>query len=117
MKQIDQKPLLLLGGEIKSPPFSEEARRKAGFLLRMLQRGELVSMPVSRPMPSIGSRCHELRVIDAEVKVTWRIVYRLDPDCVVIADVFPKKTSKTPDEVIWRCKARLRRYDQYRNQI
>jgi hypothetical protein len=35
---MDCKPLLLLSGEIKTPPFSEEARRKAGFLLRMVQR-------------------------------------------------------------------------------
>ena len=87
---MDTKPLLLLSGEIKTPPFSEEARRKAGFLLRMLQRGELLSMPDSRPMPTIGPRCHELRVVDAGARVTWRIVFRLAPDAVVIADVFAK---------------------------
>jgi phage-related protein len=114
---MDNKPLLLLSGGIKSPPFSEEARRKAGFLLRMLQRGQTLSMPDSRPMPNIGPRCHELRVIDAVARVTWRIVYRLDPDCIVIADVFPKKTNQTPDEVLWRCKARLKRYDKDRRGI
>lgn len=115
---MDSKPLLLLSGEIKSPPFSEEARRKAGFLLRMLQRCELLSMPDSRPMPSIiGPRCHELRVVDAGAQVTWRIIYRLDPDAVVIADVFAKKNQKTPDDVLWRCKARFKRYDQYRRRI
>ena len=114
---MDSKPLLLLSGEIKTPPFSEEARRKAGFLLRMLQRGELLSMPDSRPMPSIGPRCHELRVVDAEAQVTWRVIYWLDSDAVVIADVFVKKTQKTPDEVLWRCKARLKRYDQDRRRI
>lgn len=114
MNSVDHKPLLLLSGEIKTPPFSEEARRKAGFLLRMLQRGELLSMPDSRPMPSIGPRCHELRIVDSAAKVTWRVIYRLDPDCVVIADVFAKKTQKTPDEVIWRVKARLKQYDQER---
>ena len=108
------KPLLLLSGKIKSPPFSEIARRKAGFLLRMLQRGELLSMPDSRPMPGIGPRCHELSVSDSASQVTWRVIYRLDPDCVVVADVFAKKTQQTPDEVIWRCKARLKRYDKDR---
>jgi phage-related protein len=112
MNLPDHKPLLLLSGEIKTPPFSEEARRKAGFLLRMLQRGEHLSMPDSRPMPTIGARCHELRIIDSEARVTWRIIHRLDFDCVVIAEVFAKKTPKTPDEVIWRVKARLKRYDQ-----
>ena len=106
------KPLLILSGEIKTPPFSREARRRAGFLLRMLQVGELLSLPESRPMPMIGSRCHELRIIDPDAQLTWRVVYRLDLKFVIIADVFAKKTQRTPAEVIWRCKARLKRYDQ-----
>jgi phage-related protein len=31
-------------------------------------------MPHSRPMPDIGERCHELRIVD--VDATWRIIYR-----------------------------------------
>lgn len=34
------KPLLWLHGEVKTPPFSAEARIEAGMLLRRLQRGE-----------------------------------------------------------------------------
>ena len=117
MKSLDDKPLVLLSGEIRTPPFSELASRKAGFLLRMLQRGEMLSMPESRPMPSIGTRCHELRVLDSVAQITWRIIYRLDPDSVVIADIFPKKTQKTPMEVLWRCKARFKRYDQVRKYL
>jgi phage-related protein len=48
-------------------------------------------------MPAIGARCHELRIPDAQA--TWRIVYRLDPDAVVIAEVFSKKTAATPRQV------------------
>jgi len=66
-------------------------------------------MPVSRPMTSIGARCHELRVNDE--KATWRIVYRLDSDAVVILEVFSKKTASTPKAVIDAAKLRLRRYD------
>ncbi len=33
-------PLVWLHGEVKSPTFSEDARLKAGFLLRKLQQGE-----------------------------------------------------------------------------
>jgi|GEM_PF-5282203 len=55
---MQSKPLLLLSGEIKSPPFT-----------------------------------------------------------VVIAEVFAKKTQKTPADVIWRCKARLKRYDQERKWL
>ena len=103
------KPLWWLRGEVKTPPFSKEARLGAGYLLRRLQRGEKLVMPHSRPMPGIGPRCHELRIVDGTS--TWRIVYRADPDAVIIAEVFQKKTSRTPKRVIAICKARLREYD------
>jgi phage-related protein len=76
-------------GEVKTPPFSKLARLQAGFLLRLLQRGVNVAMPHSRPMSSIGRRCHELRVPDE--KVSWRVVYRIDVDAIVIVEVFSKK--------------------------
>lgn len=66
-------------------------------------------MPQSRPMPSIGPRCHELRITDESVK--WRIVYPVDPDAIIVAEVFKKKTRTTPLDVIDTCKDRLRRYD------
>lgn len=88
------KPLVWLYGHIKTPPMSREARIEAGYLLRRVQRGDKLSMPHSRPMPSIGPRCHELRV--GAAGVTWRIVYRIDADAVVLADVFGKKTRATP---------------------
>jgi phage-related protein len=61
-------------------------------------------------MPSIGRRCHELRIPDAGR--SWRIVYRLDSDAVVIADVFQKTTAATPGRVIAGCKRRLALYGQ-----
>lgn len=103
------KPLVWMRGEVKTPPFSKLARLQAGFLLRLLQRGEKIGMPHSRPMPSIGRRCHELRVPDD--KLSWRIVYRIDLDAIVIVEVFSKKTGKTPKSVIEICKSRLREYD------
>jgi phage-related protein len=103
------KPLVWLHGEVKSPPFSTEARVEAGVLLRRLQRGERLSLPQSRPMPSVGPRCHELRIPDADA--TWRVVYRLDRDAIVIAEVFSKKTRTTPKNVIDTCQRRLRAYD------
>jgi phage-related protein len=60
-------------------------------------------------MPRIGRRCHELRVVDE--KVTWRIIYRIDSDAIVISEVFAKKTEQTPDSVIKTCKQRYRDYD------
>ena len=104
------KPLVWLRGEVKTPPFSAAALLEVGMLLRRLQAGEKLSMPHSRPMASISPRCHELRVVDEEK--TWRIVYRIDPDAIVIADVFPKTTQQTPARVIANCRRRLRLYDQ-----
>ena len=104
------KPLVWLHGEVKTPPFSEEARLKAGFLLRKLQRGENLEMPDSRPMPTVGKRCHELRIDD--MNKTWRIVYFIDDDAIVILEVFAKKTQQTPQEVIDVCQKRLARYKQ-----
>lgn len=103
------KPLAWLHGEVKTPPFSQAARVEAGFLLRKLQEGEALSLPHSRPMPSIGPRCHELRINDRNA--TWRIVYRVDPDAIVILEVFKKTTAKTPVPVIDTCKRRLRMYE------
>jgi phage-related protein len=103
------KPLAWLHGEIKTPPLSRSARLEAGFLLRQLQRGELLSMPQSRPMPSVGPRCHELRIND--VTGTWCVVYRIDNDAIVILEVFAKKTGKTPKTVIDTCRKRLKEYD------
>jgi phage-related protein len=109
MHDSGDKPLLWLHGEVRTPPLSPAARLEAGVLLRRLQRGESLALPHSRPLPTIGRRCHELRIVDAEV--TWRIVYRIDADAVVIADVFAKKTRATPKAVIDTCRARLARYD------
>jgi phage-related protein len=103
------KPLAWLHGEVKTPPFSKAARFEAGFLLRRLQRGESSSMPQFRPMPSIGTRCHELRINDASNN--WRLVYRIDTDAIVILEVFAKKTGATPKGVIATCRKRLKEYD------
>lgn len=106
---LQDKELVWFAGEVKTPPFSSEARIEAGYLLRLLQKGESLSMPQSRPMLSIGSRCHELRINDEDK--TWRIIYRIDEDAIVVLDVFAKKTNKTPDLIIKRCQKRLKQYD------
>lgn len=61
-------------------------------------------------MPSIGTRCHELRIND-ENKI-WRIIYRIDKDAIIILEVFEKKSGKTPKEVIDNCGRRIRFYEK-----
>jgi phage-related protein len=102
------KPLVWLRGEVKTPPFSRAARIEAGFLLRRLQGGESIGMPASRPMPMIGANCHELRIND--VNATWRIVYWIDDETVVILEVFQKKSRATPKQVIEAARKRLNAY-------
>ncbi len=106
----EDKLLIWLKGEIRTPPFAYTARLEAGYLLRQLQQGEKLSLPRSRPMSSIGRRCHELRIDDANA--TWRIIYRIDSDAVIVLEVFSKKTQRTPKAVVDTCKRRLRNYDE-----
>ena len=108
MKRSD-KPLVWLHGEVKSPPFSLKARIETGFVLRQLQAGKSLSPRHSRPMPAIGVRCHELRINDENK--TWRIVYRIDPDAIIILDVFEKRPAKTPSDVMENCRRRLHLYE------
>ncbi len=103
------KQLVWLHGEVRTPPLSQPARIEAGVLLRRLQQSESLGMPHSRPMPAVARRCHELRINDADA--TWRIIYRIDQDAIVIVDVFSKKTKATPVAVIDACRRRLREYD------
>jgi len=108
-KSKPDRPLVWLHGDVKTPPFSSAARIEAGFLLRRLQRGELLSLPQSRPMPAIGPRCHELRIVDQQV--TWRLIYRLEADAIVILEVFRKQTQQTPQAVIDACRKRIQSYE------
>ena len=107
MKKAD-KDLVWLQGAIKTPPFSTEARIEAGVLLRRLQRGEKLTLPHSRPMPSIGPSCHELRVQDRDV--TWRIFHYVGVDAIVLLEITDKKTRKTPQRVRDSCRVRLAQY-------
>jgi phage-related protein len=99
------KPIAWLKGEIRTPPFDKRARREAGYLLRKVQNGASIGLPASRPMPSIGRNCHELRIEDSDH--SWRIVYCIEPSAIVILDVFSKSSQETPNRVIEVCRRRL----------
>lgn len=59
-------------------------------------------------MPAIGVNCHELRVIDEFV--SWRILYALTGDAVVILEVFDKKSRATPKPKLDVARTRWKRY-------
>ncbi len=110
MDATGSRDLVILHGEIQTPPLSRAARSEAGYLLRRIQQGESLGMPLSRPMPSIGPRVHELRITDENT--IWRIVYRSDSDALLILSVFQKTTQATPKSEIDNCKRRLSLYDE-----
>jgi len=101
---FENKPLIWLKDRISTPPFSLQARREAGLLLRQLQMGILIPLPHSRPMPAIGPRCHELRIDDRTDM--WRIIYRIESNAIIILACFKKKGRNTPYQVIAECKDR-----------
>lgn len=105
------KHIVWFSGEVKTPPFSTEARQETGVLLRRLQDGESIGPPSSRPLSSIGRRVHELRINDPETGKTWRLIHRIDGDAIVVLEVFAKKSQKTPKRVVEACKQRICRYD------
>ena len=78
-------------------------------MLRLVQDGFPIGMPYSRPMPSIGPRCHELRIRDE--RHNWRVLYRIDDDVILVPVVFAKRTPKTPKKDIDLCKRRLKDHD------
>jgi phage-related protein len=104
-RQPYDKPVVWLKGEVKTPPFSPAARLAAGMLLRRPQRGKVLGLPHSRPMPSIGTWCHELRIPDRDQ--SWRIVYHIAHDAIAVLEVFSKKTRATPKSLVELCRKRL----------
>lgn len=67
-------------------------------------------MPQAELLPDVGKRCGALRIRDAGHN--WRIMFRIDPEAILILEVYAKKTHKIPDEVIEHCQGRLKRYDE-----
>ena len=75
----------------------------------MIHGGDRLGLPHSRPMPSVGPRCHELRVRDGEHN--WRVFYRIDADIILVFLVFAKTTRATPRRMIDLGKKRLKDFD------
>ena len=87
--------------------FPEDVRREFGKIIFDLQKGEKLSMPLSRPMPSVAAGAEELRVKDRSG--AYRVFYytRL-ADSVLIFHAFVKKTQRTPPDEIALARKRLK---------
>jgi phage-related protein len=87
--------------------FPEGVRRELGKVIFDLQKGEKISMPLSRPMPSVAAGVEELRVKDRSG--AYRVFYYLRlADSVLIFHAFAKKTRTTPTHEIALARKRLK---------
>jgi phage-related protein len=85
----------------------EEVRKDLADLIARLEEGHMLSMPISRPMPSIGKRVHELRLKDKSG--VYRVIYVLiEKGRVGLLHAFKKTTQETPKLSIELAKKRLK---------
>jgi phage-related protein len=86
----------------------EEVRGELADAIARLERGHLLSMPLSRPMPSVAPGVHELRFRDRSG--VYRVLYWLaGAGTVWLLHAFSKKSQKTPQREIETARERLRR--------
>jgi phage-related protein len=86
------KPIFWIGSSRRDlRDFPDEARRKVGFELRAVQRGEEPSD--FKPMPTIGSGVYEIRIQTGDA---FRVFYLTKFDeGVYVLHTFQKRTQKT----------------------
>ncbi len=104
MKKIKWNPKAL--DFVKS--LEEETRKEIGTLLLLIQQGETLGEPQSKPMKSIHQNAFELRISDR--KGAFRVIYVLNMgDKILIPHAFTKKTQKTPQRELDLSIKRLRK--------
>jgi phage-related protein len=87
--------------------FPDPVKKELGYLLFKLQRGESLSMPHSRPMPSVSKGCSELRVKGEDG--AYRVFYFLKIENeIIVFHAFKKKTQKTSSKDIYLGKKNLK---------
>jgi phage-related protein len=87
--------------------FPREVRDRLGRYLYELQLGKSLSMPHSRPMPSVGVGVSELRING--MGGTYRVFYVTGfLDGVLVFHAFAKKSPQTPGSEISLAAKRLR---------
>ena len=75
--------------------FPEEVRGDVLDAIEKLRAGLQLSMPLSRPMPSLGQGINELRLKDRSGQ--YRVIYVVKSgDGLYLVHAFTKKTQETP---------------------
>jgi phage-related protein len=86
----------------------DDVREDLADAIARLERGHTLSMPLSRPMPSIGPGVHELRLKDRSG--IYRVIYYLaGAGSIWFVHAFQKKTEKTSPHDIDVARERLKR--------
>lgn len=76
--------------------FPQGVRRELGKVIFDLQKGERISMPLSRPMPSVAAGVEELRVKDRSG--AYRIFYYVRlADSVFDLPCFCEESTENPE--------------------
>jgi phage-related protein len=92
--------------------FPKEARRKAGFQLRAIQRG--LKPTDFKPMPTIGKGAEEIRIWTGDA---YRIFYVASfEEAVYVLHAFQKKTQKTSKQDIDIGQRRYREMARFRQK-
>ena len=95
VKSITFHPKALAFIRAQSPAIKQEV----GEALRDVQKGISLGLPLSKPMSTVASGAHELRVRSATTAV--RVFYFVKlADTIMVFHGFQKKTQKTPAQEI-----------------
>ncbi len=87
--------------------FPEDVRQELGKAIYDLQKGEVLTMPLSRPMPSIKPGAAELQ-IRGRAGIYRAFYYSRSPRGILVFHAFVKKTRATPMRVLDLGKKRLK---------
>lgn len=95
--------------------FSEKVKVKIGYLLYLLQKGEVLQIPQARSMSSFSAGVQELRTKDRDG--IYRVFYLTKfEDGIYVFHAFQKKTEKTPGEEIRLARKRLKELVESQNE-
>lgn len=87
--------------------FPEDVRRELGKAVFDLQRGEVLAMPLSRPMPSVSPGVAELRIRDRS-RIFRAFYYMNSPRGILVFHAFAKKSRATQKQELDLGKRRLK---------
>jgi phage-related protein len=87
--------------------FPEDVRQELGKAVYDLQKGEVLSMPLSRPMPSLDPGAAELRIRDRS-GIYRAFYYTRSARGILVFHAFMKKTQATPTHELDLGKKRLK---------